>query len=280
MSARSELAAINTQLTEATKARDAAQEAHDRLAKPALLLDEAKEVLVAEQKAHGADVTAWYTNGCVGPRPPLPSSLEEAERKIGELTRDKDANEPDLETAAGGLQAAIEHHEEISVRQRGALYRAAVEAARERLEQHCLPAMIRRMAELDVVQSLSTELLNRGGGANPQPEAMSASREIDQAIEIARKSIALRASDLAAAKAFLDELAINPNAVLPGPGEAVIEHIKPVILGPTPTYQISPPATVEEPQPAPDAWPNPAVDPDGAWHRMHPSPIWSSPRAE
>jgi hypothetical protein len=130
--------------------------------------------------------------------------------------------------------------------------------------------MIEATRHLSVVESLAKELRDRGSGAEPDAEARSAAAMISEAIAVARGSVALR-GDIEAARAFLNELAGNPEAELPDPGEPNIEYTKPVRLGPTPTI---PHAPIEEPQPVPDAWPNPAIDPDGAWHRMHPSPVW------
>ena len=90
-SARDELSAVNELLGEATAARNAAQQAYDRLEKPAALLDEAVEALAVEESVYKAELVAWYSNGCIGLRPAVPPSLEAAERRVGELGRDKRA---------------------------------------------------------------------------------------------------------------------------------------------------------------------------------------------
>ena len=83
-SARDELSAVNELLGEATAARNAAQQAYDRLEKPAALLDEAVEALAVEESVYKAELVAWYSNGCIGLRPAVPPSLEAAERRVGE----------------------------------------------------------------------------------------------------------------------------------------------------------------------------------------------------
>jgi hypothetical protein len=50
--ARQALAALNAQIAEATAARDVAQRAHDRLAKPAAMLEEAVAAHAAEKASH------------------------------------------------------------------------------------------------------------------------------------------------------------------------------------------------------------------------------------
>ena len=66
--ARQELATLNEWLAEATAARDEAQVAFDRLAKPAALLEEAVAIHAAEKATHDAQLVVWYTNGCSGDR--------------------------------------------------------------------------------------------------------------------------------------------------------------------------------------------------------------------
>jgi hypothetical protein len=107
-SARAELAAVNAQLVEAMAKRDEAQHAHDRLAKPARLLEEAVAQHAAEKAVHDAQLVEWYTNGCNGARPPAPPSLLLAEHRIGEARRDLGASETALEAAKNALQAANE----------------------------------------------------------------------------------------------------------------------------------------------------------------------------
>ena len=82
-SASRALAAVNAQLAEATAFRDAAQQAHDRLAKPAALLDEAAREYTGEKARHDAAITTWYEGGCPGERPELPSRM--IERLSGSL---------------------------------------------------------------------------------------------------------------------------------------------------------------------------------------------------
>ena len=141
-SARAELAALNAQLAEAMAARDEAQLAYDRLAKPQRLLEEAVAQHAAEKAVHDAQLVEWYTNGCVGARPPAPPSLLLDEHRIGEAKRDLGAADTALEAAASGLQAANEDLARLSLRHRGAVYRADVEAVAWRLRTRAVPLMI------------------------------------------------------------------------------------------------------------------------------------------
>jgi len=87
---------------------------------------------------------------------------------------------------------------------------------------------------------------------------LSASRQIDQAISIARQSTAIRA-DLEPARRFLDELAANPEATLPDPGEPIIENLEPRVIKPLPdgsnNFRTGPEQPfVPPPDPAYEAW--------------------------
>jgi hypothetical protein len=244
MSARSELAAISTQLAEATAARDAAQEAYDWLAKPSALLREAKAAHAVEEGLHKAQVTTWYSSGCPGARPAPSYRMMELERQLGDLHSDLGANEQALEIATSGLQAATLHLAEIQARKKSSLYRVAIEAARARLRTHAVPAMIEATLQRGVVESLAAELRDRGYGAAPDTEAMQAGGAIFEAIRVAKQSIEL-AGDLEAAKAFLDHLASNPDAELPDPrviqnplGASVASEVVEVV---TDTSEAAPP---------------------------------------
>jgi|SRR6516162_3749561 hypothetical protein len=146
----------------------------------------------------------------------------ELERQIGDLRRDLGASVTALEIAASGLQAANEHLAELHIRHRGALYRAAVEAAAWRLRTRAVPALIQALAEFGVVESLEVALRNLGYGPDPQPEALNAADQIRRHLAAVRQSTAVR-GDLKAARRFLDELAQNPDLELPDPGEANVE---------------------------------------------------------
>jgi hypothetical protein len=224
--ARRELAILSELIAEATTARDEAQQTYDRLAKPASLLEEAVTQHAAEKAIHDAQLVVWYNNGCIGERPSTPSSLLLAEHRIGEARRDLGASATALEIAMSGLRAASEHLAELHLRYRGALYRAAVEAAAWRLQTRAAPVLIAALNEFAGVESVQTELRNRGFGPDPHPEALSASREIGRLISTVRQSIGVR-GDLQRARQFLDELASNPEATLPDPGEPIVELIEP-----------------------------------------------------
>jgi hypothetical protein len=62
---------------------------------------------------------------------------------------------------------------------------------------------------------------------------MSASREIDRLITIARQSTAVR-GNLDVAKAFIDAIAADPMAEIPDLGEPNVEHLEPRIEKPMP----------------------------------------------
>jgi len=273
---RQELIALNKRLTKATAARDAAQESYDRLERPTRLLTDVSREHAAEKALHDAAIVVWYESGCPGVRPDVPSRMIELERQLGDLRRDLGASAIALEIAASGLQAANEHLAEQQVRQRGALYGAAVEAARDRLQRYATPAMIEAMLQLSVIEALTAELRRQ-----PHPEALNASRKIDEMIKVARASIGVRC-DLDPARRFFAELERNPEAELVDIGAPTIEHLEAPVMRPVEDgSQHINRGPVEEAQPVPrDWWPNPALDPDEAWRHFHPNPIWSSLTSE
>ena len=220
-SARQELAAINGALDKAAHERNEAQQAADRLSFPVAELNKAIEQLTAVRAAYDARISAWYADGCPGSRPTEPADLAGLENAVRELTRDGSASRPALEAARNVLDERNVHFSQLAAQKQSAIYRASVEAARERLHRHATPAMIAAMSELSVIESLATVLRNL-----PYPEAVSASRNIDAAVAAARQSIGLRA-DLDAARQFLNELADNPEATLPDPGEPIVETLEP-----------------------------------------------------
>jgi len=223
---RQELAAVNDLIAEGTTARDQARQMHDRLEQPTRLLGEVLQEYAVEKALHDAAIAAWYGSGCPGDRPDLPSRMIELERQIGDLRRDLGASMTALEIAASGLQAANEHLAELHIRHRGALYRAAVEAAAWRLRTRAVPVLIAKLAEFDVVESLEVELRNRGFGPDPHPEALSASEAIRQLIATVRQSVGVKGNP-DAARRFLDDLAQNPDAELPDPGGVSVEWSEP-----------------------------------------------------
>jgi hypothetical protein len=278
-SASRALAAVNAQLAEATAFRDAAQQAHDRLAKPAALLDEAAREYTGEKARHDAAITTWYEGGCPGERPELPSRMIELERELGDLRRDIGAvGEHALGASGEAVHAANEELASLHLRQRSALYGAAVEACERRLHAKAIPALVAALNEFSIVESLEVELRNRGFGPDPHPEALSASRQIGRLITIARQSTGVR-GNLELARQFLEELGANPDAELPDPGEPLVEHIKPRIEKPMPDaseFINRGNREPEAPQPFQPAMPNPATDPDEAWWRFN-GPQWAQP---
>jgi hypothetical protein len=272
--ARHELAVLNAQFAEAAAARDEAQRAHDRLDQPARLLVEVSTEYAGEKALHDAAIVAWYEGGCPGARPDTPARLLELERRLGDLRRDGVASENARETAARALQAAIEDLAQISTRQQSALYGAAVEDARESLHARAVPALVTLLNEFASIATLAAELRSGAHGA----EGMLASRQIYRLLSTARQSIGVR-GDPGPAKAFLIELANNPEATLPSPGEPVIEHSElPTEQPPVDGRQFinrGPPE--EAPRPAAEFHPNPATDPDAAWRHWHANPIGGSP---
>ena len=100
------------------------------------------------------------------------------------------------------------------------LYRAALEAARDRLQRYATPAMVEAMLQLSVIEALAAELRSR-----PDPEAHSASHKLAEMIRVARASIGIRC-DLDPARRLLVELEKNPEAEFRDIGKPQIETLE------------------------------------------------------
>jgi hypothetical protein len=205
--------------------------------------------------------------------------LKQAEHAIGEARRDLGASGVALEAAAGALHAANLDLGGLHARHRGALYGAAVEAAATRLQHRAVPLLVEMLNEFGVVEGLRAELQGRGFGADPDQRALNAAHEIGQLIARAKHSIGIR-GDGAAARRFLDDLAVDADLELPDPGAPTIEHFVPPghqPIGDWSEYTNRLPETEGSAASTDPGLPNPATDADAAWRAFHPQPAWSSP---
>jgi hypothetical protein len=227
-SARQELSRLNRELETATADRDEAQRQVDRLGRPAANLDKAIADLTAVRSEYDRQISAWYGSGCPGCRPDEPSDLAALEQVVRQLTGDGNASRPALEAAQNALDERNRILGSLGARKASALHRCVSEAVKEYLERECRPAMVASLCKLSAVDSLVREL-NRVGVR--EPEALSAGRAIEQQLFVTRSSLAVR-GDMAAAKAFLAELAGNPMAEIPAPQHAEIVHVDPPVIKP------------------------------------------------
>jgi len=112
-------------------------------------------------------------------------------------------------------------------------------------------------------------------------ESLQHTNEELASLHLQHRSVGVR-GDLERARQFLEELAANPDAELPDPGEAIVEHIEPRIERPMPDasqFINRGNGQEEASQPFQSALPNPAIDPDAAWWRFN-NPSWASPASE
>jgi hypothetical protein len=280
--ARKELCQLHDEVISAQQGRDAAQERFDRLERPAQEIEKAIVAHAAEKASYDHQVVSWYESGCIGQRPVTPPSLLLAEHRIGEIRRDIGASTPTLEAARQALDEQNRILGSLAVRKQSAIYRVIVEDCREHLHSRAVPAMIASLMELSIPETLAAEL--RGVGVR-DPEALSAAHTVEQLLVETRQSVAVR-GDLQSARAFISALAQDPQSELPAPQPGEIEvveleprTIKPAEDGSVHINRSNPEA--EAPQPISEGWwPNPAVDPNGAWRHLHPDPIWSSLTSE
>jgi hypothetical protein len=220
---RHELSRLNSEIASAIAERDEAQRQVDRLERPTALLAEVTHEYAVAKAAHDAAITRWYEGGCVGYRPSSPTPMLELERKIGELRHDVGASDGALQTAREALGEQNARGQKAS-----ATYRAAAEAVIERVRTKAHEAMIESLRQLLAPESVAAELSRIGVR---DPEALSAARSIQQAIFVARSSLAVRADPQLAAD-FLQRLGGDPYAELPAPQHAEVVHVDPPIIKP------------------------------------------------
>ena len=225
---RTELSAIAREIEAATADRDEIQRRHDRISAPAIELQKTVASLACAKAEYDAEIVAWYESGCPGDRPQTPGALLSLEHAVGVLKSDIIASDDAVKAAAAALDDVNSRIGGLAARKRSTLYAVIIEVARVYLRERCISAMVASLTELSVVESLAAEL--RGFGIN-DPEALSAARAIEQAIFETRSSVAVR-GDMAAAKAFLAELAGNPIAEIPAPQQAEVVHLDPPVMRP------------------------------------------------
>jgi hypothetical protein len=93
------------------------------------------------------------------------------ERARARLRERLGANDSALQAAAGTAQRAQERLGVLSLQKRSVHLRATIEAVRERLDDHVVPAIIAAMSELAGIQSIGAVLAGR-----LDPESTAASR--------------------------------------------------------------------------------------------------------
>jgi hypothetical protein len=223
--ARAELARINVQIAAVEAERDEAQRLVGQWEGPASEMVTVERRLADLRAQRERDRAEWNDAGCPGDPPVDPPDLLTLERARARL-RESLANEAVVQAAAETAQRAQERRDALILQKRSAHLRATVEAVRERLEDHAIPAMIASMNELAALQSIGGALAGQG-----DPEATSASREIDLIIKEARGSYGVR-GDLEPARHFLEELAGDPAAQIPDPRPAIVERLDPAIPRP------------------------------------------------
>jgi hypothetical protein len=245
--ARAELARASEQFAVARDELDRAQRPAQRLAAVLAELTAAEQRLVELRAKDEAELAQWLAGGADGPRPSPSDETLVAEQRLARLSRDAGA----ARSALPGLQAEVDAQNarlgSLAAQRQSALFRSATEAAREYLVQQCRPAMIESLRRLSAVESLVREL-NRSGIS--QPEALSAGREIEQQLFVTRSSLAVR-GDMAAAKAFLAELAGNPMAEIPAPQNAEVVHVDPPVIKPMEDGSVYINRGLAEPSPEP-----------------------------
>jgi hypothetical protein len=221
--ARAELARLNAAIAVRRVEYEDARKLVDAWRGPTseLALVEAQLVELCAQRDAARD--EWNALGCPGDPPREPTDIVTLERARARLRDRLDANEAVVQAAAGMAERAQHLLASLDADQRSAYLRAIVEAVRERLESHAFQAMAAATAELVALQTIAVVL------ANPaDAEATSVSRQIDELILVARRSIAVR-GDLDAAQRFLTALLADPTAQIPDPGEPIVEHVDPGI---------------------------------------------------
>jgi hypothetical protein len=105
-----ELSAATEALVTARRELETAQAALARLEAPARLREEAAATLATLTTQHGEAVHLWYSAGCIGPRPEVPGEMIDAERRVGELSKDFASVVIGLERAQETVQTAVQKY--------------------------------------------------------------------------------------------------------------------------------------------------------------------------
>jgi len=217
--ARAELARINAEIAVRRVENEDARKLVDVWRGPTSELATVEAQLAAQREQRDAARDEWNAQGCPGDPPVEPTDLISLERARARLRDRLDANEAVVAAAVGRAERAQHLLAELEADQGSAHLRGAVEAVKERLDTHAIPALITFLGELATAQSISTVLEERR-----DPAATSASRAIDEAIILTRRSYAVR-GDLDAARRFLGVLLADPSARIPDPAELIVERV-------------------------------------------------------
>jgi hypothetical protein len=222
--ARAELARIDAQIAAAAAERDEAQRFIAQWRGPSSEMATVELQLSQLRAQRDSDRAAWNDGGCLGEPPGDPPDLLILERTRARLRERLGGNEGALQAAAETAERAQERFATLSLQKKSVHLRAVIEAARERIDDHAVPAIIASINELGSVQNIARVLADRVD----DPESVAASREIDMLVLVARRSWGVR-GDLEAAHRFLEELAGDPAAQIPDPGPPIVERCDPGI---------------------------------------------------
>jgi hypothetical protein len=143
--ARAELARVNALIAAAMAERDEAQRLVDRWRGPSSEMATVELQIAQLQAQHRRDRAAWNDRGCLGDPPVDPPDLLTLERARARLRESLGATDAVVEAAAATVQRAQERFGALSLQKRSAHLRATVEAVRERLDDHVVPAIIASM---------------------------------------------------------------------------------------------------------------------------------------
>ena len=221
--ARASQARINAQIAAAAAERDEARRMLAQWRGPSSEMATVELQLSQLMAQRDSDRAAWNAAGCVGAPPADPPDLITLERARARLGERLGGNESALQAAAETAERAQERFAALSLQKKSAHLRATIEAARERIEDHAVPAIIASINELGSVQNIATVLARR-----QDLESIAASREIDMLVLVARRSYGVQ-PDLEAARLFLEDLAGDPTAQIPDPAVPIVERVDPGI---------------------------------------------------
>ena len=171
MPGRAELALINHELATAEAQRNEAQRLLAQWQGPESEMATVELQLAQLRAQRDSDRAAWGKAGCLGDPPADPPDLVTLERARARLRERLGANDSALQAAAGTAQRAQERLGVLSLQKRSVHLRATIEAVRERLDDHVVPAIIAAMSELAGIQSIGAVLAGR-----LDPESTAASR--------------------------------------------------------------------------------------------------------